>query len=58
MKNLNIKQKIKKSFKFISKIFNKAVVEVKVINDINYYIEIDGDNYTIHKDYDGKCNGI
>lgn len=58
MINLNIEEKIKKSFKFISKMFNKAVVEIRVINDKNYYMEINEKDYIIHENYDGKCNGI
>ena len=38
--------------------FNKAVIEVKIVNEDSVYIEIDNGNYNILNHYDYKCNGI
>ena len=60
MINLNVEEKIEKSIKFIKKKFDKAVIEVKVINkeNLNLYIELMGDGYEIHEKFNGRCNGI
>lgn len=58
MINLNIEEKIKKCIKFIKKKFDKAVIEVKIVNEESLYIELTGDGYIISDKYDGKCNGI
>ncbi len=58
MECLNIEEKIKKSIKFIVKKFNKAVIEVKIVNEESLYIKIDNKGYSIIENYNGKCDGI
>lgn len=58
MKSLCIEEKIKKSIKFIMKKFNRAVIEVKIVEEDSIYIEVDNGNYNIINNYNDKCNGI
>lgn len=58
MKCLNIEEKIKKSIKFITKKFNKAIIEVKIIGEDSRYIEINNGKYNMLNSFNDKCDGI
>ena len=58
MKSLCIEEKIKKSIKCIMKKFNRAVIEVKIVEEDSVYIEVDNGNYNIINNYNDKCHGI